>query len=327
MKISRIWLFLALVLFLVFLFLVLRQEIELPVSVKAQNKIVKINKGEGAVTIAKKLEEQGIIKNKHLFLFYVFLTGEYKELKAGVYSLSSCMTISEIVSKMVKGETAEERVTIPEGFNIKKIENRIEAQLGRDIDIASFTVDDYRSRFPFLQSAPTGISLEGFLFPDTYYFEPEANAEEIVSQMLTRFEQKALPLIPRKNIFQLITMASLLEKEVKSEQEMRTVAGILWKRLEEGIPLQVDATINYITGKNTAAVSVSETKIESPYNTYINKGLPLGPICSPGLKSIRAVLSPAKTDYWYYLTAPGTGETIFSKTFEEHKQAKEKYLK
>jgi UPF0755 protein len=129
-----------------------------------------------------------------------------------------------------------------------------------------------------------------------------------------------------KSIFDIITMASLLEKEVRTEEDKKIVAGILWKRMEIGMPLQVDATIAYITGKNSTRISKEETKIDSPYNTYKYKGLPLGPICNPGFESIFASLYYEDSDYLYYLSTP-EGETIFSKTLEEHNIAKGKYLK
>ena len=129
-----------------------------------------------------------------------------------------------------------------------------------------------------------------------------------------------------KTIFEIITMASLLEKEVKAFEDKKLVSGILWKRLENKMPLQVDATITYITGKKSSKVSLDETKIDSPYNTYKYKGLPPGPISNPGLESIVAAIYPKKLDYLYYLSTP-EGETIFSKTFEEHKRAKEQYFK
>jgi UPF0755 protein len=121
-------------------------------------------------------------------------------------------------------------------------------------------------------------------------------------------------------------MASLLEKEVKSLEDKKIVSGILWKRLENNMPLQVDATISFITGKKDANISIEETKIDSPYNTYKYRGLPLGPICNPGLESIIAAIYPETSNYWFYLSTP-EGKTIFSKTLDEHNIAKQKYLK
>lgn len=129
-----------------------------------------------------------------------------------------------------------------------------------------------------------------------------------------------------KTIFEIITMASLLEKEVRTMEDKKMVSAVLWKRLEASMPLQVDATIIYITGKKTTKVSISETKIDSSYNTYRYKGLPIGPICNPGLDSIKAAIYPESSEYWYYLSTP-EGETVFSETFKEHNIAKAKYLR
>ena len=129
-----------------------------------------------------------------------------------------------------------------------------------------------------------------------------------------------------KTIFEIVTMASLLEKEVRTLDDRKLVAGILWKRLENKVPLQVDATVAYITGKKTTKVSKEDTEIDSAYNTYKYLGLPLGPICNPGIESIVASLYPQDSNYWYYLSTP-EGETIFSRTLQEHNIAKAKYLK
>jgi len=210
-------------------------------------------------------------------------------------------------------------VTIPEGWTQKQIEEKLGMKL-------------------------PGENLEGFLFPDTYKFPLGVSGEEVVRKMRENFEEKLNTKIPElsltpkeaimqqgKTIFEIVIMASLLEKELspknKNDKEnQRIISGILWKRLENKIPLQVDSTITYITGKKITQVSFEETKIDSPYNTYKYRGLPLGPICNPGIDSILAAIYPKNSDYWYYLSTP-EGKTIFSKTLEEHNLAKAKYLK
>jgi len=191
---------------------------------------------------------------------------------------------------------------------------------------------DFSEEFDFLRDKPKNVSLEGYLFPDTYEINTGAQIEEIVKTMLSNFDKKLTSNLRKeikkqeKTIFEIITMASLLEKEVKSKEEKEIVSGILWKRLKNRIPLQVDATIIYITGKKTTKVSKDDTEIDSPYNTYKYLGLPKGPICNPGLESILATVYPKNSDFWYYLST-SDGETIFSKTLEEHNIAKAKYLK
>ena len=150
--------------------------------------------------------------------------------------------------------------------------------------------------------------------------------------MQDNFDKKITPELREeiqqqgKTIFEIVTMASLIEKEVREKEEKEIVSGILWKRLENKIPLQVDATITYITGKKTTKISKEETQIDSPYNTYKYLGLPPGPICNPGIDSIEAAIYPKSSEYWYYLST-AEGKVIFSKTLEEHNLAKAKYLK
>jgi UPF0755 protein len=176
-----------------------------------------------------------------------------------------------------------------------------------------------------------GENLEGYLFPDTYYFPLDVSGEEVVRIMHENFEKKIAPYLKEieksgKSLKDIIIMASLIEKEVKTKEEKELVSGILWKRLKAGIPLQVDATITYITGKKTTKIPLEDLKIDSPYNTYKYKGLPPAPICNPGLESILAALYPKESDYWYYLSKPD-GKTLFFKDYEEFIVAKAKYLK
>jgi UPF0755 protein len=198
------------------------------------------------------------------------------------------------------------KVTIPEGYTVREIEEKLKIKL-------------------------PGENLEGYLFPDTYYFPLDVSGEEVVRIMHENFEKKIAPYLKEieksgKSLKDIIIMASLIEKEVKTKEEKELVSGILWKRLKAGIPLQVDATITYITGKKTTKIPLEDLKIDSPYNTYKYKGLPPAPICNPGLESILAALYPKESDYWYYLSKPD-GKTLFFKDYEEFIVAKAKYLK
>jgi len=269
-------------------------------------KIFSVEKGQGLFEIGENLEKERLVKSKFFFDFYVILIGKQRNLQAGKYLLSSSMNVPQIVQKIISGDIAKMKVTIPEGFTVKEIEEMLGIKLPEE-------------------------KLEGYLFPDTYYFPIDVSGEEIVRIMRKNFEKKISPYKEEieksgKSLQEIITMASLLEKEVKTKEEKEIVAGILWKRLKAGIPLQVDATITYITGKKTTKISFEDLQIDSPYNTYKYKGLPPGPICNPGLESILAALYPKDSDYWYYLSTP-EGKTLFFKTLEEHNLAKAKYLK
>ena len=221
--------------------------------------------------------------------------------------MTSSESINRIAEKIISGYIAKIVVTIPEGWTQKQIEEMIRLKL-------------------------PGENLEGFLFPDTYQFPLRVSGEEVVKKMRDNFDKKLTPDLKKeiqrqgKTISEIITMASLIEKEVSKNEDKELVSGILWKRLKNNIPLQVDATITYITGKRTTKISKEETQIDSPYNTYKYLGFPPGPICNPGIDSIKAAIYPKNSEYWYYLSTP-EGKTIFSKTLEEHNIAKEKYLR
>jgi UPF0755 protein len=188
------------------------------------------------------------------------------------------------------------------------------------------------SNYDFLKDKPENLSLEGYLFPDTYLIEKKESLENIVKIILNNFDKKLNQNLrdeikkQNKGIFEIITMASLIEKEVINYEDKQIVSGILWKRIKAGVPLQVDASVVYALNAKKEKISIEDTKINSPYNTYKYRGLPLGPICNPGLESIKAAIYPKETNYWYYLSKP-SGETVFSKTLEEHNIAIYKYLK
>ncbi len=228
----------------------------------------------------------------------------------------------------------EKVITIIEGWNIKQIDNYLSEQgLAKDQKIATFKVKDYQADYSFLADAPAKADLEGYLFPDTYRVFASTTADEIVRKMLDNFESKVnqemLTEISRqkKTLHQVVTMASIVEKEVTSRKDMKIVAGIFWDRIKNGQALESCATLAYILGENKPQYTYEDTRIDSPYNTYINRGLTPGPIANPGLNAISAAIYPTYTDYNYFLSRPDTKETVFSRTYEEHTANKQKYLK
>ncbi|MCK4520497.1 endolytic transglycosylase MltG [Candidatus Parcubacteria bacterium] len=271
-----------------------------------EEKLFSIEKGQGLFQIAENLEKQDLVKNRFLFSLYIIFQREQGNLQAGKYLLNPSMNIPVISQKIISGETHTIKITIPEGYNLTQIEEKLNLKLPEE-------------------------NLEGFLFPDTYQFPIGVSGEEVVRIMKDNFDKKLSAELREeiekqdKTIFEIITMASMIEKEVRTIEDKKLVSGILWKRLESKMPLQVDATITYITGKATTKISIEELKIDSPYNTYKYLGLPAGPICNPGLDSILAAVYPKDSGYWYYLSN-SKGETVFSKTLKEHRINKEKYL-
>lgn len=246
----------------------------------------------------------------------------------------------------------EQNITVIEGWNNGEIADTLQSKnLISPKDFAALEKSFDVSAYPVLASKPKSADLEGFLFPDTYtVFSPSADLATntagslIIKKMLDNFSQKftAQMLADTQNqgktVYQIIILASIIEKEtgrnaVTDEEkqqladERKIIAGIFYNRLNIGMALQSDATVNFITGKNTPAVSEADTKINSPYNTYLYKGLPPGPICNPSLSSIMAAVYATKSDYFYFLSDPKTGQAIFAKTNDEQAANKQKYLK
>jgi UPF0755 protein len=311
------------------IFLFISFEIYVPINPGSNENITfTVQSGWSDDEIAANLQKLGIIRSSYFFKFYAILSFQHSNLQAGEYSLSPKMSVYDIVNKMAKGDVIRDTVVILEGWNIKDIGKYLESKgICKQDYFVSLAAKDYSESFSFLEDKPKNAGLEGYLFPDTYEIAKGESCEDILIAMLANFDQKLTPALraeiksQKKSIFDIITMASLIEKEVKTIEDKKIVSGILWKRIAIGMPLQIDATIVYITGN--ANISSKDKTINSPYNTYKYYGLPKGPISNPGMDSITAAVYPTKTDYLYYLT---DGKTIFSETLEEHNAAKAKYL-
>jgi len=305
-------------------------------------KEVVVAQGLGSRAIGALLKQEGVISSKWAFVMYVSLRSEASSLKPGRYEFLDNATIPEIARDLIAGAAREHAITIPEGWTSRDIARFFAEQNIAPEDTAmqflAHPPEDFVRRFVFLSELPRGAGLEGYLFPDTYRVFDSAALQDIAAKMLENFDRKmALDLRAeisrqKKTIFEIITMASLIEKEVASDQDRAVVSGILWKRLSAGIPLQVDATVVYVRNHRSeiinrvSKISLTDKKIDSPYNTYRYRGLPPGPIANPGLSAIRAAIYPKPSSYLYYLSAPD-GRTIFSRTLDEHNAAKAKYLR
>ena len=276
-----------------------------------EDKLIKIEKGMGWGEIAQKLKNEGLIINKWFFVLYVWARGYNNHLQAGEYLLNPQMGIPKIAKIIAFGEIAPNyvKVTIPEGWTNKQIEERL---------IASGVLK---------QDDKLPKTDEGYLFPDTYFFEKNSSIETVVKKMRDNFDKKIESLDLRgRNMYDILKMASILEKEVISDEDRTIASGIFWKRIQNNYPLESCATIAYILGKEKIQYSYEDTRIKSPYNTYLNIGLPPTPINNPGLSAIKAAINPRQTDYNFFLTDPATGNTIFSRTLDEHNANKVKYL-
>ena len=328
-------------LFLLIIISFINQALFSPGTAGGEAKMFTVNKGESVREIASNLKKQGFISDPNAFIFYTFILGKYSKVQAGDYLLSSQMSVSRIVNAFVGGETAKETLTILEGWNLNDIADYLQSKNIAGLFGLTGTptkketnknVNELAEKFDFLKDKPEGLSLEGYLFPDTYYVDKSDTAETFIEKALSNFNDKLTPDLrneikrQNKTIFEIVTMASMIEKEVKTPEDKKIVSGILWKRIQNKMGLQVDSTVLYATGKENSKVYIKNTQFDSPYNTYKYRGLPLGPICNPGRDSIIAAIYPTETNYLYYLSTP-EGKTIFSKTLEEHNYNKAKYLK
>lgn len=277
-----------------------------PVTTAPAYKSFLIVKGTSAGQIGANLEKQGFIRSALAFKLYVRATGLSQKIVAGEYTPSPHLSLFKITDILLRGPD-EIWVTIPEGLRREEIARKFAASLNKD---ETFIHD-------FLTASK---DKEGFLFPDTHLFPKEATAEKIVAKMLDTFDTRAGLAVTKENVI----LASLVERETRTAEERPIVAGILQNRIKIGMALQVDATIQFIKG-NWQPITLREREIKSPYNTYLNRGLPPGPICNPGLSSLKAALDPAKTEYLYYLH-DSNGVIHYAKTLEEHNRNINKYI-
>lgn len=293
-----------------------------------------VSEGDDIVTIGQRLAQQDLIANRLYFYYYAWKNKLRGKFRSGAYAIGPHSTIAEIVYKLTNAREAliekekDIRVTFPEGFTVADMAKRLtENGLpgGEFAALSDEPSDEILSTYSFLSR---NMSLEGYLFPDTYFFSPSETAGSIVQKMLANFEKKVDAELRKsiadqgKTLHEIIIFASVIEGEVSLDEDRRIVAGIFSNRLMIGMALQSDATIDYIKGIPEIKHSQEDLEIDSPYNTYKYPGLPPGPINNPSLSSIRAAIDPAETEYMFFLNNASTGKTVFSKTFDEHVRKK-----
>ena len=276
-------------------------------------KIINIPSGTNAKEIVHILEKNEIIrKNNYLFIILIKLSKLEDKLKFGEYNLSPSLNMLQILNKLARGEIVVYKITIPEGYTSIQIAELLDKK-------------EIVEKESFLKLVKYGEkSWEGYLFPDTYEVPKKYGPENMFKLLLSNYEQVAVDnkLINKAEqtgftMDEIITLASIIEKEAKFAEEKRQISSVFHNRLKSGMKLQSCATIQYILGKPKEKLEESDLEIESPYNTYLYKGLPPGPICNPGIDSIIAALEPANEDYLYFVLGDN-GRHIFSKTYEEH---------
>ncbi len=276
---------------------------------------IQVSEGASLEEIAVSFEERNVVENARLFEWVVRLLGSDRHIPAGYYFFSRQENMVWVAMRLLGGdfETNPIRITVVEGSTVNDIAKLLLLKL------PDFNRRDFVAR-----------AREGYMFPDTYFFRPGQSTETILSVFDNNFHEKMLGLqkqtvASKRTQDELLTMASILEKEASKTKDRQMIAGILWHRIAIGMPLQVDATFPYIIGKNTFQLTTADLQFDSPYNTYKYKGLPPGPIDNPGLDSIMAAATPIKTNYVYFLSDKN-GNFHYATTYAQHLANKTKYL-
>ena len=300
---------------------------------KGRTVTVHIEEGSNTADIAELLARKGVIKSSTVFRFLAGHTKAGSNLKAGDYTLNEGMSMMEILEELQKGRVEASFLTIPEGYTLRQIGGVFEEKgIATKDEFMALVEKGVPEEIDFKYSHfLEDRSLEGFLFPDTYGYSGETSGLEMVNLMLKRFEE-VVPEnfeIMAKNQglspYEAIILASMVEREAKIKEERPVIASVYYNRIDEGMLLQCDATIQYLFDTQKELLTYEDLEIDSPYNTYIYEGLPPAPIANPGLSSIEAALNPASTDYLYYVVTGVDGAHKFSKTYEDHLRAVEEY--
>ena len=284
---------------------------------------IKIREGLSTAEIAERLAEKGVIASSLKFRLLARFYDYDDKFRPGSYTFTADMEDDEVFAKLLTGEKRTVRFTVPEGFGVKEIAERLYSLDLVDKDdflkaAADFAPYDYMGK-----RKNVFYAAEGFLFPDTYTVESDVEIEEILDLLARTFDEKLTPSMRTQaekmglSVYDLITLASLVEREVRFPEDRPIVAQVFLKRLKLNMPLQTDATLQYLMDSPKEDLSIEDTQIDSPYNTYQHTGLPPGPIANPGMASIEAVLHPADTDYLYFV-ADRRGHNHYSFTYEEH---------
>lgn len=291
-----------------------------------------ITRGSSAQTVGNNLHKEGLIRSPFAFKLYIQAKGLTKKIPIGQFEIPANSTLPQVVAVLLKGPT-QLWVTIPEGLRREEIAVKISESL----ELSGSAKDTFRNDFLALTT-----NLEGHLFPETYLFPRTVTAQRVVDRLTATFDQKFGKEFPENgvrglNIQQVTILASLLERETRTNEERPVVAGILFNRLEADWPLQLDASAQYalanVRCRNTKdctwwprPLTLDDLKIDSPYNTYQNTGLPPAPIANPGLSSLKAVVNAQETPYWYYIHDT-SGQIRYGRTLDEHNQNVQKYLR
>lgn len=290
--------------------------------------LIMIKEGMTTADIATLLHEKKLVKDPEAFRMEARFKNLADKLQAGPYQIEGGLSNSQIVDVMVKGHIKQIRFTVPEGFTVVKTAKKLEAEGLGKADKFIAAAKDY-APYAYMQTDNPNVlfKAEGFIFPATYDFPVGISEEEMLKIMVEQFDKEmqesgVAKTVQEKNLNMrdVVNMAAMVEMEAVFPEEQPRIAGVFLKRVAIGMPIQSDTTIQYILGAQKEIITFADTEIQDPYNTYQNMGLPPGPIASPGLKAIQAVLAPEDNEYLYFV-AEKDGHHRFTKTYEEHLQA------
>lgn len=295
-----------------------------PAAASGDEQVFQVKKGSSLRQVADDLQKAGLVRSARVMLLAARFQKKGNRLYAGNYLLSPAMSPMDILEKIIAGDVATVRVTIPEGFTVRQIAETLAdkglVDKARFIALCTKPTLRWKLRLPIPK-----VGLEGYLFPDTYDIPVGATEEQIIDRMLARFEE-LMPKWYRKDmplgLHETVTLASMVEREARRPQERARIAGVYINRLKHKPPmkLQCDATVLYAIGGHKSRVLYRDLEVDSPYNTYKYPGLPPGPIANPGLACLKAAANPEKHDFLYYV-ARADGSHIFSRTMKEHLQS------
>jgi UPF0755 protein len=294
-----------------------------PVTVKFN-----VSEGSSVSSIARSLEKAELIRNHAYFTAVTRLLGVENKIKAGYYEFNTTMSIRALIRKLVKGEVLTTKLTIPEGLTVKEMAQLVQKRVGIPVEAFLTAVSEYKPEF--MTEHDVNYQVEGFLFPDTYQLPYNVTAKQLVKTMVNRFVSMVgiEPVEVRGrtlSIWEVVTIASLIEEEAKLDEDRPKISGVIYNRLDQRMNLQLCASVLYVLGVKKERLSLADTKIDSPYNTYQNPGLPPGPISNPGMEAIRAAMNPADVEFLFYIST-SDGTTYYSKTYEEHLRSIRQHL-
>ena len=318
-------------------------QLDTPVSDDSRKVTFTVQPGRSAVQIGDELYALGLIRSPLTFRTLVEARGVGAKIESGEYQLSPSMTTGEIVTVLSRGASRSGiTVTIPEGWRAEQAAQKVEALgIARSDELMQLVSGGPRTDLPLAEPLPVGATLEGYLFPETYEVAKGATARTLMEMMARQFDKAVTPKLRQQitgrglTLHQAVTLASIVEREAAIPAEQPVIASVYLNRLKRDMPLQADPTVQFAVASANLAealgysywkrdLSRDDLRLVSPYNTYVQHGLPPGPICSPGLSALEAVANPADTEYLYFV-AKGDGSHVFSRTDTEHAANVERY--